>query len=138
LKDTKREKPQLILFLQELQLGQIVAFRRPGFKEEREWRAVARPQLVELRHEREQQPSQQDETQGHRPDEPTMKHRMFKGILAPFVELKPANGELLPIMSVTYGPSLGKLKTKSAFMGFLVQHGHKRVEVLGCETPVLL
>lgn len=43
-----RFQSRLGLFLQELLLEQVVRFKNPAFAEEREWRIVARPRLIDI------------------------------------------------------------------------------------------
>jgi hypothetical protein len=116
-----------LIFLREVLLEEIVAFKNPAFCEEREWRLVAKPRLVDLR--RSIKPAA----------EPTQrKFKTNNSVIVPFVDVVPPAEELLPIESVRFGPSLNKFRAKSSLNYFLSHHCYDDVEVLGSDTPVIL
>jgi hypothetical protein len=56
-----RFQSRLGLFLQELLLEQVVRFKNPAFAEEREWRIVARPRLIDILHLKREEKSSENE-----------------------------------------------------------------------------
>ena len=129
----KRILSDLGLFLQELVMDEIVSFKNPAFAEEREWRIVARPRLVEMQRLRQQQANVAEQ----QPASP-IQYRHAKGSLVPYLSLSSTKGKKLPIHSVRIGPSLEKFPTEYALLGFLIAQGHKQVQVLGSDLPVKL
>jgi hypothetical protein len=132
------------LFLQELVMDEIVSFKNPAFTEEREWRIVARPRLVEMQRARqqdaraiEQAPAQQAPAGEQAPASP-IQYRHSKGTLIPYLSLSSRENGQLPIHSVRYGPTLEKFQTEYALIGFLIGHAYNHVRVVGSELPVKL
>jgi hypothetical protein len=119
---------QLVEFLNDLILDEIVAFKNPAFEQEEEWRLVAKPRLS-----RTLSPSLSPA-----PGDSSVKYRTRRGVLVPFIELRPEEGDRLPILSIRYGPSLDELRTELALEGFLSQCGYPRVRIFGCDMPVIL
>jgi hypothetical protein len=124
----------LIFFLYELLLNDVVAFKNPAFEQEQEWRLVATVRSFERRHDRQHGHQEHQDTQ-----KPSLvRYRPHRGMVVPFICLEPVENELLPIRSVRYGPSLDKHKTEHGLMMFLSEFRHKDVKVFGSDMPVIL
>ena len=118
----------VVLILYESLLDEIVTFKNPAFEEEQEWRLVVRPRLLA--------PVREPDT----PHETPVKFRSSRGILVPYIELRPPKTEKLPINSIRYGPSLNPLRAESSLCSFLLVNGFSqdRISIDGCTTPVIL
>ena len=134
----------LLSMLQEVILDKIVAYKHPAFEEEREWRIIARPRVIDFQQEQRGEPTGSGVATAlgvahrqHQLSQP-VKYRTSKGVLIPFIELERPD-QRLPIRSVRFGPSLDKIRTESSLKGFLARNGYGgQAGVFGCDTPVLL
>jgi hypothetical protein len=107
--------------LQRLALKEIVRFKHPAFEEEREWRIIAQPKTGSAEVKVMQ----------------AMKFKASRGVPSPYIELRP-EGDLLPITSVRYGPTLEKKRVEQALDVFFEKHGYSQIKVDGSEIPVRL
>jgi hypothetical protein len=114
-----------ILFLKEIFLEEIAAFKNKAFAEEREWRIVVRSRV-----------SKQIVPEGE-DDLPWMNLRAARGLLVPYVKIVPTDG-LLPITSVRFGPSLDRGRADHSVNALLGLKGYTRVTVHGSDIPVVL
>jgi hypothetical protein len=116
----------VVLCLQDRLLEQIVTFKNPAFREEGEWRLVARPNLLRARVG--QQPQEGDSP---------LKFRVSRGSLVPYLELLPKEGKI-PLKSVRYGPSLEGSRVENPVRMMLTVNGFPDVDVTGSKLPVIL
>jgi hypothetical protein len=117
-------------------MDEIVAFKNPAFEEEREWRIVARPRLVEL--QRAEEPKGTNESQVTQGTADDIQYRHSKGALVPYLKLSPIDNEKLPIRSIRLGPSLDKLQMEYALYAFLLKYGFSSARLFGSQMPVIL
>jgi len=110
------------MFLQATALAEIVRFKHPAFTDEQEWRLVARPKSPFL--------SQGEILQ--------LKFRPSRGMVVPYLELRPKNGDLLPIDYVRYGPTLEKKRAENSLDLLFKQKGYPEVKFYGSDIPVIL
>jgi hypothetical protein len=115
--ETKGLLSDIVEWFEEMLLQQIVTFKHPAFKDEREWRIIVRPDKVSC-----------DES---------IKFRTLRGSLIPYVELSPRRAKL-PISSVYFGPSLEPSRTKKPIEMLLRANGFGSLEVNGTDIPVIL
>jgi hypothetical protein len=115
-----------LMYIENQLVDEIVTFKNPAFKEEREWRLIVRPRLLD---------SEEPGTSvGERE---TFKFRGWRGFLIPYLELRPIN-EHLPLKSVRFGPSLDPIRAGNSVRMLLVTCGFREVKVSGSEIPVIL
>jgi len=117
----------VVQYLSELLLNQIVTFKNPAFREENEWRLVVRPNLIRG----------QDRKPPSRGPSPKFKFRQSRGSLIPYLELHPTDDKI-PLKSVRYGPSLVGNRVEGPLRLLLADCGFTNVEVTGSELPVIL
>jgi len=111
------------MFLQTAALTEIVRFKHPAFKDEKEWRLVVRPTSSFL--------NQAEISQ--------LKFRPSRGMVVPYLELKPkVNGTPLPIDYVRYGPTLDKKRAEKSLDLLFKQKGYVNVKFHGSDIPVIL
>jgi hypothetical protein len=67
-----------------------------------------------------------------------MKFKSARGMLTPYVELKPHPGMLLPITSVRYGPTLDKKQADNSLSMLFSKHGYSGIDIHGSQIPVRL
>ena len=115
-----------VLFIEELLLDEVVTFKNPAFREEKEWRLIVRPNVVRRQGE-------QLETQKGT----DFKFRDQGGALIPYLELRPEHGKL-PLRSIRFGPTLESGLTEHSVRMLLLSCGYKGVSVEGSEIPVRL
>jgi hypothetical protein len=120
---------EIVLCLQELLLDEVVSFKNPAFKEEKEWRLIVKPSLI-----RDQ--GQPKLPKAERTGSP-FKFRQFRGALIPYIELLPMEGKM-PLRSIRFGPSLAPNRTENALGLLLAGYGYEKVEVTGSDLPVIL
>lgn len=116
---------EIILWLEEVFLQEIVTFKHPAFKDEQEWRVVVRPTRLGGNYD----PGQQAEV--------PFKFRHLRGSVVPYVELKPTDPKL-PIASVHFGPTLDATRTKNPIEMLLAANGFTHVPIEGADIPVIL
>lgn len=110
-------------YLETLALREIVRFKHPAFREESEWRLIAQPP---------------PRISGEYQDAvATVKFRPSHGVPTPYIELRP-EGDLLPITSVRYGPTLERKRVEHALAVLLRKLGYPNIELVGSEIPVRL
>lgn len=110
------------IFLQTMALSEIVRFKDPAFEEEREWRLAVRPMSLKL----------------NDPEVQQLRFRTTKGNIAPYVELRPKQGALLPVQSVRYGPTLQQKQAVNSLSLLFQQKGYSGVTFDGADIPVVL
>lgn len=108
--------------LQLLALADIVRFKHPAFKEEKEWRLIAQPRALV---------TTDDQIVA------SLKFRPSREIPIPYIELCPRE-KLLPITSVRYGPTLEKKRVEHALTMLFKKHGYPPIKIEGSEIPVRL
>jgi hypothetical protein len=107
--------------LQTLAASDIFRFKHPAFQAEREWRLIVRPFSLNLSHLEMQQ----------------LKFRTTsKGLVVPYLELRPKEGALLPVASVRYGPTLEKKRVVSS-LGLLFRQKGYAVDFHGSDIPAV-
>ena len=106
--------------LKRFALKEIVRFKHPAFEEEREWRIIAQPKTESAELKVMQ----------------ALKFKASRGVPSPYIELLP-DGNLLPITSVRYGPTLEKKRVEQALDVFFKKHGYSQIRD-GSEIPVRL
>jgi hypothetical protein len=111
-------------FLSELLLDEIATFKNPAFEEESEWRLVVRPRWIDK--------SANFSTSS------LIKFRESRGYLVPYLELRPPEGQRLPIRAIRYGPSLIRERVEDPLQLFLNSCGFRGVRIDGSELPVIL
>jgi hypothetical protein len=110
------------MFLQTLALGEIVRFKYPAFKDEKEWRLVIRPQSPFL----------------NSGEIGQLKFRPARGMVIPYLELRPKlKAGRLPIDFVRYGPTLEKKRVENSLDLLFKQNGYGDVTFRGSEIPVI-
>jgi hypothetical protein len=109
-------------FLQTMAFSEIVRFKDPAFEEEREWRLAVRPMSLKLNDQEAQQ----------------LRFRTTKGNIIPYVELRPRGGELLPVRSVRYGPTLRQKQALNALSLLFHQKGYPDIKFEGADIPLVL
>ena len=107
---------------QRVALGEIVRFKHPAFEEEKEWRLIAQPKGLKADEEK---------------FVDTLKFKTSRGMPMPYIELLP-EGELLPITSVQFGPTLEKKRVEHALGVLFRKHGYGKTRIEGSEIPVRL
>jgi hypothetical protein len=115
-----------ISYIENRLLDEIVMFKNPAFKEEKEWRLIVRPRLFD--------PPQNQESSS---DGPIFKFRASRGFLIPYLELHPEITHL-PLKSVRFGPSLDAARAENSVRMLLGTRGYDGVKVTGSEIPVIL
>jgi hypothetical protein len=110
-------------FIDTMALTEIARFKHPAFREEKEWRLVARPWSGATNAKK----------------TGNLKFKSSRGMLTPYLELSPKEDKsLLPIVSVRYGPTLEKRRAENTLSLFLKQLGYTNVHLHGSEIPVRL
>jgi Protein of unknown function (DUF2971) len=112
----------LNMFLQTMAATEIIRFKHPSFAEEREWRLAVRPASPHFALQEIQQ----------------LQFRTARGMLIPYVELRPKEGALLPIKRVRYGPTLEKKRVLNSLELLFKQKKYADVQFEGSEIPVIL
>jgi len=125
---TRREdlRREAVRYIEELLLDDIVTFKNPAFREEKEWRLIVRPRLIG---------TQQSQPSGVKAS--PFRFRGSRGSLVPYLELHP-EGERIPLKSVQFGPSLEASRAENSVGMLLASCGFKDVKVSGSQIPVIL
>lgn len=111
---------------QEMLLDEILSFKDVAFKEEQEWRLIARPRMFTV------------QGRDDRGKTPTKRYfRAHRGVLVPFLKLMSLKGKL-PIVSIRSGPSVDRDRARASVKLLLKEYGFPEVEFDGSEIPVLL
>jgi hypothetical protein len=99
--------------------GLVLNFKHPSFDVEHEWRLIAM-------------------SKPGRAEKP--RHRAGRYGLTPYLKLEPrdASGNLLPIVSLTHGPTSLPSNAKHAMRSLLLEHGYdlKAVAIKGSSVPI--
>ncbi len=114
----------VVVCIRELLLDEIARFKHPAFREEREWRLIARPDL--RRRVSDTTPT----------DCPLHNFRHSKGYLVPYIELRPGHKKL-PLASVRFGPSLVASRCEDPLRMLLAANDFRDIQVVGSELPVI-
>jgi hypothetical protein len=110
------------MMLQTVAANDILRFKHPAFQAEREWRLIVRPLSPYLSH-----------LEVHQ-----LKFRTTtKGLVVPYLELRPKEGALLPVVSVRYGPTLEKKRVVGS-LGLLFQQKGYDIGFHGSDIPAVL
>jgi hypothetical protein len=67
-----------------------------------------------------------------------LRFRTARGMMVPYLELRPKEGTLLPITSIQYGPTLDKKRVMKSLDLLFKQKGYPDIPVNGSEIPVIL
>lgn len=124
--DRKVLQRDALMYIENQLVDEIVTFKNPAFKEEKEWRMIVRPRLIAFR-----------ETENPAEQGTTFKFRGSRGFLIPYLELGPTS-EHLPLKSVRFGPSLDPIRAGNSVRMLLGTCGFRDVKVSGSEIPVIL
>jgi hypothetical protein len=109
-------------FLQTMASTEIVRFKHPAFAEEKEWRLIVRPLSTNLSTN----------------EMALLKFRPSRGVLVPYLELRPKESTLLPVSWVRYGPTLEKKRVENSLKLLFKQKGYSPVPIHGSDIPVIL
>jgi hypothetical protein len=112
--------------IEDLLIEEIVGFKNPAFKEEREWRLVLR---------RRELVKQSEDDNGRTPTQ--LYFRTSRGLIVPFIKLIPVDSQL-PISTIRFGPALDRRKGEAGLRAMLVENDFNKVKIEGSDIPVLL
>jgi hypothetical protein len=110
------------MMLQTIAVNEIVRFKHPAFAGQKEWRLIVRPMSTNLSTKEIEH----------------LRFRTARGMMVPYLELRPKEGTLLPITSIQYGPTLDKKRVMKSLDLLFKQKGYPDIPVIGSEIPVIL
>ena len=105
----------MAIYLQELVMDEIVAFKNPAFEEEREWRIVVRPRLIEMQRATDGKEDAAEEASGN-----FIQFLQSKGSLVRYLVLSRRNRQIADPFS-TLRAILGPASHTICTVGFLIE-----------------